>query len=165
MRWTRSTAWASTAGFHQGSSRNTYSAVLRVIPVPPAFSDAKNKAGPLVSLNRSTGAERSLVSPVSSKIGRFGRSRAKAFLTRSISETNWENTTAFEPLAATSASFETKSVTLPEWALGQPELSGKRPGSQQTCRNRMSKVKTEVASRDNRLASSPESPLPWVRCW
>src|SRR5271169_356508 len=37
MRCVRSTACASTAGFHQGSRMNTYSAAVRFSPTPPAF--------------------------------------------------------------------------------------------------------------------------------
>lgn len=44
MRWVRSIACASTAGFHQGSSRNTYSAAVRFNPWPPAFKLIRNRS-------------------------------------------------------------------------------------------------------------------------
>ena len=46
MRWARSAACASTAGFHHGSSRNTWSAAVRLSPVPPALSDISITGGP-----------------------------------------------------------------------------------------------------------------------
>ena len=52
MRCVRSMACASTAGFHQGSSRNTYSAAVRFSPSPPAFRLIRNSAHRGVVLER-----------------------------------------------------------------------------------------------------------------
>src|SRR5215472_6931963 len=46
IRCARSAAWSSTAGFHQGSSRNTWSAWVRFKPVPPARSETSRTGGP-----------------------------------------------------------------------------------------------------------------------
>src|ERR1017187_3043252 len=43
MRCARSTACASTAGFHHGSSRKTYWAEVRFRPRPPAFRLMRNR--------------------------------------------------------------------------------------------------------------------------
>src|SRR5438270_697570 len=63
MRCARSMAWASTAGFHQGSSRNTYSAAVRFSPSPPAFKLIRNNLQSGLSWNRSTCSLRFCVFP------------------------------------------------------------------------------------------------------
>ena len=63
MRCARSAAWSSTAGFHQGSSRKTWSAAVRFRPVPPAFSDTSITGGPSALWNAPTTAPRSRVAP------------------------------------------------------------------------------------------------------
>ena len=42
IRWARSVAWSSTAGFHQRSKWITWSARVRLRPVPPALSESRN---------------------------------------------------------------------------------------------------------------------------
>ena len=46
IRWARSLACSSTAGFHQRSKWTTWSARVRLRPVPPAFSDSRKTGHP-----------------------------------------------------------------------------------------------------------------------
>ena len=54
MRKARSVAWSSTAGFHQRSKWNTWLAAVRLRPVPPAFKERMNSAGPRRLWKRAT---------------------------------------------------------------------------------------------------------------
>ena len=45
MRWARSVAWSSTAGFHQRSKWKTWFAAVRLSPSPPALSDITSTRG------------------------------------------------------------------------------------------------------------------------
>ena len=46
IRWQRSIACSSTAGFHQGSIRKTVLAAQRFSPTPPALSESRKICGP-----------------------------------------------------------------------------------------------------------------------
>ena len=62
MRWARSVAWSSTAGFHHGSQWMTVSAAVKFRPAPPAFREIrKSVARP--RWKRSTTSCRSVVAP------------------------------------------------------------------------------------------------------
>ena len=55
MRCARSAAWSSTAGFHHGSRRNTWSAAVRLRPVPPALQrDEQHRRAALAPGSAST---------------------------------------------------------------------------------------------------------------
>jgi hypothetical protein len=79
MRWARSMAWASTAGFHHGSSRKTYSAAVRFRPRPPALRLIRNSGQ-----SGSSGSARR--APAGRACGRRGTRREPASSSRACSE-------------------------------------------------------------------------------
>ena len=56
MRWARSVAWSSTAGFHHRSTCTTWFAAVRFSPVPPALRVANSSGGPSSAWNDATRA-------------------------------------------------------------------------------------------------------------
>ncbi len=89
-------AWASTAGFHHGSSRKTYSAAVRFSPRPPAFRLIRKSGQSGSFWKRSTRASRSRVCAVEVLVGRR-RARRGAGARSPSRLVNCENTSALWP--------------------------------------------------------------------
>ena len=102
MRWARSVAWFSTAGFHHGSKWITVSAWGRFRPTPPAFRLIKNRGTwPLV--NWSIRSSRFLLCPVSLTQG-MPRRGSSCSIRLSIC-VNCENSKILRPSATISGSM------------------------------------------------------------
>ena len=103
MRCARSIACASTAGFHHGSSRNTYSAAVRLSPRPPALRLIR-KSGHVGSVLEALDARGAVARPpVEVLVGRCRRasSRARSSARKLV---NCEKTSALCPSSTTSPS-------------------------------------------------------------
>src|SRR3989442_1314132 len=146
MRWVRSMACASTAGFHQGSRRNTFSAAVKLRPSPPAFRLTRKSRHSGSVWKRVTRAARSRVLPSRYSYGTPSRSsRARTMASRLV---NCEKTSALWPSSRTSASCgrRTSSLALPSSRRAPP----RRPGWQAALHGRPAEGQTVLAAQEAR---------------
>mmetsp|Transcript_131185 Transcript_131185/g.298663 ORF Transcript_131185/g.298663 Transcript_131185/m.298663 type:complete len:406 (+) Transcript_131185:367-1584(+) len=92
-RWTRSTAWSSIIGFHQGSAKTTWSAWTRFNPTPPAFREHSSTRGPSLAPKRSTATRLSCARMLPSSRANPTPTRVRAWAIRLRKEVNWEKIT------------------------------------------------------------------------
>ena len=121
MRCARSIACASTAGFHQGSSRKTYSAAVRFSPRPPAFRLIRNSPAAGIGLEA---VHRRLRGRSSVRRDtRSGRRRRRAGRAAAPSRlVNCEKTSALWPSSRTSASCGRSASNFADGALARARI-------------------------------------------
>ncbi|CAM5432029.1 hypothetical protein SRIMM317S_05615 [Streptomyces rimosus subsp. rimosus] len=121
MRYARSVACASTAGFHQRSKCTTWAALVRLRPVPAAFSDSRNTGTPpswkrrTISSRRATG-----VPPCSSCVGTPRAARCVSS-SRAIRTYCVNTSTPASSSARIVSSSSSRSSTFPE----RPAIRGR----------------------------------------